>query len=1084
MAVSLISTLGGELGFGGNLLPRNDDGSTDEIDLSSVFENGLNFFGETYTSLYVNNNGGVSFNAALSTFTPQTISSGTTPGVFPFWADVDTDGLPGTVSPGGSSQGSNLVYYTLDTANDRFVVTWDDVGYYSENTDRVNAFQLILEDQSTSPGRTAGDFDIEVRYEWIDWTAGDASEGEGGLGGVTARAGYSAGNGIFFELPQAGDETAMLALESTPGNTGIDGLWRWGVFNGNVPPTLSINSAGDVTEGDSGITTMSFLLQRTGDLEGTLEVEWSADGFRPSAANSADVDGLLPRGGMISFAEGETLKTIEIGIQGDTNIENDENIVVTLRNAVSSTGEAVNFTSLQGFGRIINDDFPPPPGSGFEAEVFGDPHLITLDSLGYDFQAVGEFTLIRATSGDPLNVQVRMAPISDLVSVITAMATEVNGTRIMLDATRDTPLSIDGVATSLSVENSPLSVGTSGAQIYENGGVYTLIMPSGDQFMVGIFDNGTLNVCTFLSDSRAPGSVQGLLGNADGNGTNDLALPDGTVLTQPVDFATLYTTYADAWRITEPEALFDRAPGETTSNYQDSSYPRGYITVDDLPADIRAAAEAEVQAAGITNPIIAENAVLDFALTGDLSFVTGATMLAGSPTSEAEPGNTPSPLPTLLITSEDGHAEGDAGSSTFRFTIDRLGSTSGTLDISYTIEGDVDASDIDGSLSGIVSFADSETEKTLEIAVRGDTDVEEDEELTLSIDVTGGASVLFANRSATTLVLDDDGADSLIGTPQANLLQGDLSDNLVLALAGNDTVTAGAGNDDIFGDAGDDSLTGGQGDDQIDGGTGSDTAAYSGAKAAHTVSVSASGIAVEDRRSDGDGTDQLTSIESLSFLDGDWPLDIFDNVADLTEQAFRDFIEVYIAYFNRSPDAEGLFFYGTAFANGTSLEDSAATFLNSAEYQATYPPGLSNQEFAEAVYNNVLGRIPDVLGLEFWVGVLNSGARSRDVFILEVLKGAKAPAPDDATQDFIDQKAADVAYLANKTDIGLYFAVTKGMSNVTNATTAMQLFDDGDQSDIDAAVAAIDGFYADALDPTNGEFLLQLVGVVDDPFMI
>jgi hypothetical protein len=32
-------------------------------------------------------------------------------------------------------------------------------------------------------------------------------------------------------------------------------------------------------------------------------------------------------------------------------------------------------------------------------------------------------------------------------------------------------------------------------------------------------------------------------------------------------------------------------------------------------------------------------------------------------------------------------------------------------------------------------------------------------------------------------------------------------------------------------------------------------------------------------------------------------------------------------------------------------------------------------------------------------------------------------------------------------------------------------------------VAAIDGFYADALDPVNGEFLLQLVGVVDDPFM-
>ena len=44
--------------------------------------------------------------------------------------------------------------------------------------------------------------------------------------------------------------------------------------------------------------------------------------------------------------------------------------------------------------------------------------------------------------------------------------------------------------------------------------------------------------------------------------------------------------------------------------------------------------------------------------------------------------------------------------------------------------------------------------------------------------------------------------------------------------------------------------------------------------------------------------------------------------------------------------------------------------------------------------------------------------------------------------------------------------------------------DDGDPADIEAAVSAIDGFYADALDPETGEFLITLVGVVDDPFAI
>jgi len=37
---------------------------------------------------------------------------------------------------------------------------------------------------------------------------------------------------------------------------------------------------------------------------------------------------------------------------------------------------------------------------------------------------------------------------------------------------------------------------------------------------------------------------------------------------------------------------------------------------------------------------------------------------------------------------------------------------------------------------------------------------------------------------------------------------------------------------------------------------------------------------------------------------------------------------------------------------------------------------------------------------------------------------------------------------------------------------------------INNAVNAIDRFYADALDPNNGEFLMQLIGVLDDPFAI
>ncbi|SEL44977.1 Nidogen-like [Roseivivax marinus] len=112
------------------------------------------------------------------------------PEITPYFADVDTrnEAVPGP-TPGGNSTGTNLVYYDFDEANDRIIITWDDVGYFSRNNDLLNAFQLILTD------RGDGDFDIQFRYEDVQWTTGNASGGSGGFGGTPARAGYTAGTG-------------------------------------------------------------------------------------------------------------------------------------------------------------------------------------------------------------------------------------------------------------------------------------------------------------------------------------------------------------------------------------------------------------------------------------------------------------------------------------------------------------------------------------------------------------------------------------------------------------------------------------------------------------------------------------------------------------------------------------------------------------------------------------------------------------------------------------------------------------------------------------------------------------------------
>lgn len=211
-SLHLINNLGGEKGFGESFLDRNDDDSTGEIDITSVFgEEGLNFFGTKYTSLYINNNGNITFNGPSGQYTPNQIDGGVNnPIIAAFWADVDTRGGETTVSQGGNSAGSNLVWYDLNAENKTLTVTWDDVGYYSSQTDKTNAFQIQL------VGKENGNFDIVYRYEDIQWTTGEASGGSSGLGGTVARAGYSSGDGVHYhELLESGDQEKMLALKGT-----------------------------------------------------------------------------------------------------------------------------------------------------------------------------------------------------------------------------------------------------------------------------------------------------------------------------------------------------------------------------------------------------------------------------------------------------------------------------------------------------------------------------------------------------------------------------------------------------------------------------------------------------------------------------------------------------------------------------------------------------------------------------------------------------------------------------------------------------------------------------------------------------
>ncbi|HEX4363539.1 MAG TPA: nidogen-like domain-containing protein [Solirubrobacteraceae bacterium] len=230
-----------------NAIPANDDGSSTQVALPFT----LNFLGTEFSSLFVNNNGNVTLDNPMATYTPFPLADSGAQIIAPFFADVDTRGA-----------GSGLTTYGSTTVGTRtaFCALWDGVdgvGYFSAHDDKLNKFQLLLVDRSdTGPGN----FDMIFDYDQIQWETGDASGGQGGIGGTSASAGYAngtnGGNGVSFELPGSRETLSFLDSNPTTGlannsrNSAVTGRYVFPIRNGAVTGSGSIT--GTVTGRGTG----------------------------------------------------------------------------------------------------------------------------------------------------------------------------------------------------------------------------------------------------------------------------------------------------------------------------------------------------------------------------------------------------------------------------------------------------------------------------------------------------------------------------------------------------------------------------------------------------------------------------------------------------------------------------------------------------------------------------------------------------------------------------------------------------------------------------------------------------------------
>ena len=311
---NLINGLGGTAGFGENTLPPTDDSSSGLVDLTSIFPQGLSFFGRSYNSLYINPNGSLTFDLLpyqygfnLGILDNRYIA----PTISAFLADIDTTAVQTSVTPGGTSTGSNRVYWDIDTKAHALTVTWDDVAQHNGAEDARNAFQIRLTDRSAQTGQ-AGDFDIEFRYEAIDWAAVGTSN--------AARVGVNpGGHNPVFKLPQSGLLDQMLGLP-TASNVGDPGVFVLPVHSADRVGFSYYPDHQTVYEGDSGSTPIMFKVIRTGDTSKALDVTYSLGGGTVDAQDIAG--GALT--GIVHFAAHSATAKVVVEVLGDTQFEDIE----------------------------------------------------------------------------------------------------------------------------------------------------------------------------------------------------------------------------------------------------------------------------------------------------------------------------------------------------------------------------------------------------------------------------------------------------------------------------------------------------------------------------------------------------------------------------------------------------------------------------------------------------------------------------------------------------------------------------------------------------------------------------------------
>jgi hypothetical protein len=284
---------------------------------------------------------------------------------------------------------------------------------------------------------------------------------------------------------------------------------------------------------------------------------------------------------------------------------------------------------------------------------------------------------------------------------------------------------------------------------------------------------------------------------------------------------------------------------------------------------------------------------------------------------------------------------------------------------------------------------------------------------------------------------DDIVLPNVIGTDNNDPINGTALAELINGLAGNDTILPGTGSD------------------IIDGGIGDDTVVYAGNINSYALKKGLNSIIVNNKNIAND-TDSLTNIEHLKFDDKTLNFSVQEKAASISPADLKGIEELYIAFFRRIPDADGLTYWIDEFKGGKSLTQIADAFYNAGiQYSSVtgYTSDMTNVDFIKIIYANVLGRTgttaPNDSEIGYWNTQLTNGIETRGSLVNTMLNVVHTQYANDPVWGWVGKQ------LNNKVDVAHQFSVDWGLGYSTPEASILNGMAIASAVTIDSTAAAI-----------------------------